>query len=105
MHDGLDIGRAREAIRAGCKIALVYRDETDRETRRCIWPIAIGYMDAKRLVVGWCELREDFRHFRADRVISADFLSERYPDRPGTLRARWRKARLAEPIPPGRGAI
>ena len=36
-------------------------------------------------------LRQDFRHFRADRVLAAVFLDERYPERPGILRARWRK--------------
>ena len=36
-------------------------------------------------------IRSAFRHFRTDRVVAVDFLDERYPDRPGALRAKWRK--------------
>ena len=45
-----------------------------------------------RLMIGWCELRTDFRSFRTDRVTAAEFLEERYPERPATLRARYRRA-------------
>jgi predicted DNA-binding transcriptional regulator YafY len=90
--DGFDVARARAWIRAGRKIALVYRDAKARETRRTVWPVMVGYMDAARTLVAWCELRGDFRTFRADRVAAADFLEERFPGRPGELRARWRSS-------------
>jgi predicted DNA-binding transcriptional regulator YafY len=89
--DGLDMALVRASIHGGRKIALRYRDEEERETERTIWPVIVGYMDARRLLVGWCELRNDFRNFRTDRVIAAEFLPERYPARPDTLRAQWRK--------------
>jgi predicted DNA-binding transcriptional regulator YafY len=89
--DGLDLGDVRQAIHAGRKLRLHYRAEDGAETLRIIWPVAIGYMEYARLLIGWCELRGDFRHFRADRVASADFLDERYPERPAILRARWRR--------------
>jgi predicted DNA-binding transcriptional regulator YafY len=41
------------------------------------------------LLIGWCELRRDFRHFRIDRIAGATFLEERYPNRPSVLRAKW----------------
>jgi predicted DNA-binding transcriptional regulator YafY len=44
-----------------------------------------------RLIAAWCELRNDFRHFRTDRVVEAGFLEERYPGRPSVLRAEWKK--------------
>jgi len=87
--DGLDVAQARAWTRAGKKIALVYRDKDDRETRRVIWPVAIGYLDATRVLVGWCELRRDFRDFRIDRVMQATFLDERFAARPADLRRRW----------------
>jgi predicted DNA-binding transcriptional regulator YafY len=87
--DGLDIARARAWIRSGRKIALVYRDEKQRRTERIIWPVVVGYFEAARMLIGWCELRRDFRSFRADRIVSADFLDERYPARPAALRAKW----------------
>ncbi len=90
--DGLDLSAVRQAIHAGRKLHLRYRAEDGRESERKIWPIAIGYLDYARLLVAWCELRADFRHFRADRVIEATFLDERHPERPAILRARWRRS-------------
>jgi predicted DNA-binding transcriptional regulator YafY len=91
LADGLDLGAVRQAIHAGRKLQLRYRTDDGRETDRKVWPIAIGYMDYARMLVAWCELRADFRHFRADRVVAAIFLDERHTERPGMLRARWRK--------------
>ena len=42
--------------------------------------------------MAWCELRQDFRHFRADRVLEAEFLEDRYPERGAILRARWKRS-------------
>lgn len=90
--DGLDIARLREQIHAGRKIALRYRDESGRESERVVWPVTVGYLDTVRILVAWCELRGDFRHFRADRVLAAMFLDVRCPQRPTTLRAQWRRS-------------
>ncbi|MET1026330.1 MAG: YafY family protein [Dongiaceae bacterium] len=87
--DGIDMARLRAWIHAGRKIALRYRDEQGRDSERIVWPVAIGYLETVRMLVGWCELRSDFRHFRTDRVVAAEFLDERYADRPSVLRARW----------------
>jgi predicted DNA-binding transcriptional regulator YafY len=76
--DTIDMARVRTCIRAQGKIAIVYRDEKAVATKRVIWPIAVSYWDAVRLIVAWCEMRKGFRHFRADRVMEAQFLEERY---------------------------
>jgi len=89
--DAIDMPKLRTWIHAGRKVALRYGDEQGRETERTIWPIAIGYLETVRHIVGWCELRRAFRHFRADRIINADFLEDRIPERTAVLRARWRK--------------
>lgn len=91
MPDNIDMPGLRQAIRAGRKIVLTYRDEQGRETGRTVWPFAIGYYETSRLVMAWCEMRQDFRSFRTDRVSGAVFTEERYPDRPASLRARWRR--------------
>lgn len=90
--DSLDMPRTRAQIHAGRKIAFTYRDERERGSRRTVWPVAIGYFETVRLLVGWCELRQDFRNFRTDRVVAAEFLDERYPERPAILRARWQRS-------------
>jgi predicted DNA-binding transcriptional regulator YafY len=87
--DRIDVAQTRAWIRSGRKIALVYRDVDSRETSRIVWPVVVGYLEASRMLIGWCELRRDFRNFRADRIVRADFLDERYPARPAALRAKW----------------
>ena len=106
--ESLDMAQVRASIHAGRKLELLYRDEQERETRRVIWPFLIGYRETTRLLVGWCEMRDDFRTFRTDRVVEAAFLEDRYPARPAVLRARWQaareaawKARGCEGPPPG----
>ncbi|MBW8744184.1 MAG: YafY family transcriptional regulator [Sphingomonas sp.] len=101
--DRLDAGLARAWIRSGRKMAIAYQDVEERQTERVIWPIAIGYLNSARLLVGWCELRQDFRHFRLDRVADAQFLDERFPERPAVLRAKWLKT-LEAPRPAGGAA-
>ncbi|HEY3893410.1 MAG TPA: WYL domain-containing protein, partial [Bradyrhizobium sp.] len=73
-----------------------YRDEHGRASERTVWPIAVGYLEAVRLLAAWCELRKDFRSFRTDRVVGADYLGEKYPERRDVLRARWRQSLVWE---------
>lgn len=96
MPDNIDMAGVRQQIRAGRKLVLTYRDEQERETRRIVWPFAVGYYETSRLIVAWCEMRADFRSFRTDRVTSAIFTEDRYPDRPASLRARWRRHQQAQ---------
>ncbi len=87
--DGLDVAQARAWARVGKKIALVYRDKADHRSERVVWPVAVGYLDSTRILMGWCELRQGFRHFRIDRITQATFLDERFAARPTDLRRRW----------------
>ena len=99
--DAIDMAQVRAQIHAGRKIAIHYKDEQGRDSQRTIWPVTIGYHDTVRMLMAWCELRQDFRSFRADRVTAAAFLEDRYPERPAVLRAKWRRAmeeRRAEEI-------
>jgi predicted DNA-binding transcriptional regulator YafY len=92
----IDMARTRAQIHAGRKITLLYRDEHGRESQRTIWPIAVGYLEAVRLLSAWCELRNDFRSFRTDRVVEAAYLDEKYPERRELLRSKWRKSLVWE---------
>ena len=86
----------RAAIRAQTKLAIAYEDEQGRRTERVVWPIQLGFMDRARVLAAWCELRKDFRSFRTDRVMNADYLDEKYPERRDILRARWRQSMVWE---------
>ena len=82
----------RSSIRDRRKIALKYDDGAGKITQRIIWPILLGYRDAGRILAAWCELREGFRFFRTDRMVSADILKQGIPEGALALKARWRTA-------------
>ncbi|MFC3673434.1 helix-turn-helix transcriptional regulator [Novosphingobium pokkalii] len=89
--DRIDLARTREWIREGRKIEIEYLDLQGELTRRIVWPIILGFLDDTRMLATWCELRQDFRHFRADRISAATFLEDRHGMRPVTLRQRWKR--------------
>ncbi len=88
-RDGIDAAHLRAWIRAGRTIEIDYVDEAQRSSTRTVWPLLIGYRDASRVLIGWCELRGDFRTFRLDRIASARFLDTAIPGQPSRLRAEW----------------
>jgi predicted DNA-binding transcriptional regulator YafY len=97
-RDVVDAAVLRGAIRDERKLRLEYRDDEGRQTRRVVWPLAIGFYDRLRVLVAWCELRTDFRHFRTDRIESAVRLDARLPRGRHTLLREWRaQEALAEP--------
>jgi predicted DNA-binding transcriptional regulator YafY len=79
----------RQAVRAEHAVWLDYLDEAGQTTRRRVWPFALAFFDHARLMAAWCELRQDFRHFRADRVLGLTDTGERYPERRHLLIRRW----------------
>jgi predicted DNA-binding transcriptional regulator YafY len=86
---GVDLAKIRDAIRSRRKISIAYVDGENRRSTRTIWPIAMAYYVDVTVIAGWCELRDAFRHFRADRVRSAQILDERFPADGGRLFAEW----------------
>jgi predicted DNA-binding transcriptional regulator YafY len=94
---GVDLSQVRGAIRESRKLAVTYVDEEGRRTRRTIWPIAMAYYVDVTLVGAWCELRNDFRHFRVDRILASDVLDERFSADSGRLTAEWLALRKDRP--------
>jgi predicted DNA-binding transcriptional regulator YafY len=78
----------RHAIRDGRKLRILYADGDRRRTSRVIQPFAVAYYVEATLICAWCELRRDIRHFRTDRVVSADVLDESFAI-PQPILARW----------------
>ena len=81
----------RSAIRTERKLRVGYLDGNGRSSKRTIWPFALGFFDRVQVVVAFCELRQDMRHFRVDRIKSATDTGERYPHRRHDLMKAWRK--------------
>lgn len=90
-HDDEKEALIRLAMRKEYKLQMTYRDVEGHESQRIIWPIALGFFEEVHVIVAWCELRENFRHFRTDRIIHLTSLETRYPGRRQTLLKKWRE--------------
>jgi predicted DNA-binding transcriptional regulator YafY len=86
-----DLSEIRAAIRTERKLAISYSDEAGRTSERTVWPFALGFFDHVRIMVAWCEMRQDFRSFRTDRISTMENIGERYPRRKGALLKEWRE--------------
>ncbi|MBK8771291.1 MAG: YafY family transcriptional regulator [Rhizobiales bacterium] len=89
IEDTVDVAPLRRAIREQRKVRISYSNESGIASERVIWPFAISYFDAQRLIVSWCELRGAFRTFRTDRMVEAEVLADKYRERRAVLLKRW----------------
>ena len=79
--------RLRAALRERRKIRFRYVDRRGASSERTIWPLGLFFWGTSWSVAGYCELRKDFRNFRADRVAGLEVLAERFEEVEGrTLR-------------------
>lgn len=86
-----DMSVIRDAIRGERKLSLHYQDGKSGFSERVIWPFVVGFFDDAQIVAAWCELRQDFRHFRIDRIRSLTVSDVRYPRRRAALLREWRQ--------------
>jgi len=92
----VSLGDLRAAIAEEVKLGLDYSDGAGQMTRRTVWPIALIYHAEVAVLAAWCELRRDFRHFRADRIRACARLDEPFGRRGRELRAEWRELQHIE---------
>lgn len=79
----VDFTAIRHAIRAKNKVHFKYKREDGQGSQRTIRPLALTFFSPVWLLSGWCEKRDDFRHFRLDRMEEMDVLKERFRDEKG----------------------
>lgn|GEM_PF-1608252 len=94
--DKVDMSVVRQAIRDEKILAIEYRDLKGKPSQRRIWPFALGYFDEVRVLVAWCELRQEICNFRTDRILSSELIHTRYATPRHVLLKQWR-ATLNEP--------
>ena len=87
----------RRAIRQSRKLLLDYVNGKGEATARTVCPIAMEYYVEATLVCSWCELRQDYRHFRTDRIKSARVLEAGFAGKAKALRAGWMALTRGEP--------
>lgn len=90
-EERIDLAQLRRAIRGEQILSISYSDEQGRRTERRIWPFALAFFAGSRMLVAWCTLRNDFRHFRTDRVEVVEDGLGRYPKRKAQLLKAWRE--------------
>ena len=76
-------GPVRNAIANRRKLRVVYKSLSDETTKRILRPLALTCFGNVWLLSAWCELRDDFRHFRTDRIERLTVLAESFEDEPG----------------------
>jgi len=74
---------AREALGAHRKLRLRYRDKGDAASERVVRPLGAFYWGRTWTLAAYCELRQDFRNFRVDRIADCALLEETFTDEPG----------------------
>ncbi len=86
-----ELPKIRQAIRRERKLTISYNDKDGAPTKRTVWPFALAFFEKVRVVVTWCELRQDYRHFRTDRIATLTVNDKRYPRRRQALLKEWRE--------------
>lgn len=79
----------RDALRRQRKLCLVYKDHYGTETKRTIWPVALGYYDHASLLLSWCEMRQDYRRFRVSQIVSVEILNATPPKKRQVMLREW----------------
>lgn len=86
------LARLREAIEQRQLLALDYLDLAGAPSQRRVRPLACMFWGSSWTLASWCELRQDFRSFRVDRIQGLTVLAQRFRDEPGKTLADMRRA-------------
>ena len=81
----------RRLIRDEAELRVTYLDLQDQRTDRRIKPLALIYYVDAVVLAAWCGLRQDFRHFRIDRILDCEPTGERFAGEGAEMLARWER--------------
>ena len=66
----IDVAALRQSIRAERVVRIEYNDHTGAKSQRDIYPLGIVFFESTLVVSSYCLLRQNFRTFRLDRIVS-----------------------------------
>jgi predicted DNA-binding transcriptional regulator YafY len=72
------MGVVRKAVDGRRKLSLRYTDRGGKGSRRTVRPLGLYFWGAAWTLGAWCEMREDFRNFRLDRIAEARVLPDTF---------------------------
>lgn len=79
----------RKAIQEQSVLSIQYIDIKKDVSERRIYPLALAYFNEVRLLLSWCEMRQDFRNFRIDRIQQLNKTSQYYQTDRAFLLQQW----------------
>lgn len=100
----IDFSTLRQAVRDGRRVRFQYTDAQGAASQRIARALGLSFYGPVWTLAAWCELRQDFRVFRLDRMRDLevldpfphepgrtlqDFLALVDPDNVSTARERW----------------
>ncbi len=78
-----DMAELRRALRSQLKVHFRYQDALSEASERTVRPLCLAYFGPVWLLSAWCELRQDFRTFRLDRIDGFAIPGDRFRLEPG----------------------
>lgn len=73
----------REAINGKSVIQMAYDDLKNKRTTRHLRPLGLFFWGKVWTLAAWCELRQDYRTFRVDRIISITLTDSTFDENTG----------------------
>ena len=96
-HDRAMIDLAENAADQCQVLSVAYKDMDGKESMRDIRPLGLWFWGKVWTVISWCELRNDFRTFRIDRITRAEKAQRIFRQERGkTLADFYRRMELSE---------
>jgi predicted DNA-binding transcriptional regulator YafY len=85
-------------------LRMTYRGrERGADTEREVEPLGVVFYGGAWYLVGWCRLRQDYRHFRIDRIRRLEVRGETFPARPDfSLAEHMKQTEGEQPTLPAR---
>lgn len=77
------MNQLRNAIRSQQKIKMDYVRADGQGSSRVVQPLGLFFWGRVWTLVGWCELRDGFRHFRLDRIQQLELQSKSFEIKAG----------------------
>lgn len=77
------LAKLRIALDEKHKAILHYMNEQENKTTRIVRPLGMEYWGKVWTLTTWCELREDFRVFRIDRIVSCEITNDTFKSENG----------------------
>lgn len=88
----------RDAIRESQILRVNYGDADGKASVRRVRPLAIWAFTDGWLFVGWCELRNDFRAFRLDRISGIEETGDRFATEPDKSLSTYLSSKFLDAI-------